>query len=92
MGGAGNMLHAIKTLKANRDLLKRRIDRKKNGFTTSDTVTKVNFKKSTPEDMIVIREKIKIAKAKEQKQNIFFMGVALIIFFLILWNFVPWLF
>ncbi len=87
MSGAGHMLHAIKTLKANRHLLKKRVDQKRDGFAKNETVTKVNFKKSTAADMIAIRKKIKQTKAKELRLNIALMITSLIIFAILVWYF-----
>ncbi|PCE66461.1 hypothetical protein B7P33_03970 [Sediminicola luteus] len=69
MGGEGSMLHAIKSLKYNRDQLRARINRnsKKSNSNSSQHKTKVQFKQSTPEDMIIIREKIRGYKREEFK-------------------------
>lgn len=86
MGGAGHMLHAIKTLKANRDLLKKRTMRKKGDYKRVIDQDKPAFKKATKEEMRAIKIKIKGYKKTELLIN----SIALVLTLAIL-SFVAWL-
>lgn len=86
MGGAGHMLHAIKTLKANRDLLKKRTMRKKGDYKRVIDQDKPVFKKATKEEMLAIKTKIKGYKKTELLIN----SIALVLTLAIL-SFVTWL-
>lgn len=64
MGGEGSMLSAIKTLKANRALLKKRKYRDKKDFITSER-TLLFFKPSTAQDVVRIKTKMLREKRKD---------------------------
>lgn len=64
MGGEGSMLSAIKTLKANRALLKKRKHRDKKDFITSER-TLLNLKESTPKDLARIKRMMLREKRKD---------------------------
>ena len=67
-GGAGHMLHAIKSLKANRALRKKRKRKTKDEVYGKEGITKTTHKlKATPEEMEAIREKIKGYKRQERQ-------------------------
>tara|TARA_R110000868_G_scaffold4211_13_gene26668 strand:+ start:72281 stop:72550 length:270 start_codon:yes stop_codon:yes gene_type:complete len=86
MSGAGHMLYAIKTLKANRNLLKKRALRNKNDFKRKLVGGKLQFKKSTPEQMRAIKTKIKGYKKSDLRLNIILFTTTIIILFLIIWR------
>ncbi|MEL6975895.1 MAG: hypothetical protein AAGL29_10935 [Bacteroidota bacterium] len=64
MGGEGSMLSAIKTLKANRALLKKRKHRAKKDFITAKR-TLLNLKESTPKDVARIKRMMLREKRKD---------------------------
>ncbi|SNY99803.1 hypothetical protein [Flagellimonas pacifica] len=66
MGGAGHMLHTIKSLKANRDLLKKRKRKSKEDVYGVETRTELNLKKSTLKDIMNIRREIAEQKRKNK--------------------------
>lgn len=84
MSGAGHMLHAIKSLNANRKLLKKRTIRHKSDFNRKIDTDKPIFKKSTPEQMRVIRKKIKNYKKKDRHINILVFFLILLLLFLLI--------
>jgi len=71
MGGEGSMMHAIKSLKENRALLKRRKLRSKDDIFGVSSTTKLEFKKTRPEDMAKIRLRIEKEKKKIRRINLF---------------------
>lgn len=71
MGGGGYMLDAVKSFKANRDLLKKRKLKSKGDVYGSEVKTQLNLKKSTPLDMLRIRRKIAQGKQKEKKATFY---------------------
>tara|TARA_R110000796_G_scaffold88850_6_gene192099 strand:+ start:169069 stop:169338 length:270 start_codon:yes stop_codon:yes gene_type:complete len=85
MSGAGHMLYAIKALKANRDLLKKRTLRNKTDFKRKTDGDKPVFKKTTPEQMRAVRAKIKRYKIKELRLNIFLLIISILIVFYLFW-------
>ena len=85
MGGAGHMLHAIKSLKANRDLLKKRTMRKKGDYKRVIDQDKPVFKKATKEQMIAIKNKIKGYKKTELLINIMAIVGTLMVLALVTW-------
>ncbi len=79
-GGAGHMLHAIKSLKANRALLKKRKRKTKADVYGKEGVTKTIHKlKATPEEMEAIRKKIKAYKRHERRIWTITLGIAVLI-------------
>lgn len=66
MGGEGSMMHAIKSLKANRSMLKKRKLASKDDVYGKKNVTKLHFKKSTQRDVARIRKK---CLSKKKKKN-----------------------
>ena len=65
------MLHMVKSFKANRDLLKKRKRKTKaDVYGSSSNIRKIHLKKSTPEAIKAIREKIALQKRKEKRINI----------------------
>ena len=68
MSGAGHMLHAIKSLKLNRDQLKNRRSKNRHSTSSTNTITKVEFKKVSPEELQKIKSEIR-AQAKQSKQK-----------------------
>lgn len=85
MGGEGHMLHAIKSLRANRALLKKRINRKKGDYSGIHGKHKAVFKKTTVADMIAVRKKIKQYKRMEQQRYLLAFGITLAFFYFIYW-------
>ncbi|GLU45064.1 hypothetical protein [Allomuricauda sp. NBRC 101325] len=80
MGGAGGMLHAIKSLKANRELLKKRKLKSKDDIYGKQSVTKLHFKKSTRRDILRIQKKMFIQRQREKRQTALAVVVTLILF------------
>ena len=83
MGGAGHMLHAIKSLKQNRAQLKNHRSKNKKGSDYSSTSTKVEFKQVSAEELEAIKQEIQ-AKAKKSKRRELIIagivGLALLLF------------
>ncbi|KAB7530620.1 hypothetical protein F8C76_03730 [Flagellimonas olearia] len=77
MGGGGYMLDAVKSFKANRDLLKKRKLKSKGDVYGSEVKTQLNLKKSTPLDMLRIRRKI--AQRKRKEKNATFLAIFIMI-------------
>jgi hypothetical protein len=85
MGGEGSMLHAIKTLKQNRALLKKRRSKNANDL-IGDGQTKVEFKTVSPEEMAIIKESIRAEARKKRKKDIILAVVVLVALgILVLW-------
>ena len=59
------MMHAIKSLKENRALLKRRRLKSKEDIYGTGSVTELEFKKATPAEMA----KVKLTIIREKKKN-----------------------
>lgn len=79
MGGAGHMLHAIKTLKQNRAMLKKRRSSRENDLHAySTTETKVNFKKVSPEELQRIKGEIR-RKANKVKRRDFIITIIIVL-------------
>ena len=86
MSGAGNMLHAIKSLNANRKLLKKRTVRNTNDYKrVIDNAEKPEFKKATPELMRNIKIKIKRYKALDRWINFSAALATFLVLFLVYW-------
>ena len=85
MGGAGHMLHAIKTLKANRNLLKKRSLRKKGDYKRIIDEDTPVFKKATKEQMKAIKSKIKGYKKTEIIINIISLILTLTLLAFVTW-------
>ncbi|MEY8779675.1 hypothetical protein AB9K32_04570 [Allomuricauda sp. XS_ASV26] len=58
MGGEGSMMHAIKSMKLNRSMLKKRKLKSKDNIYGTKNVTELYFKKSTQRDIARIRKKM----------------------------------
>ncbi|WP_318308325.1 hypothetical protein [Flagellimonas crocea] len=84
MGGEGSMMHAMKSLRANREMLKKRRLKSRDDVYGKENITKLNFKKSTRRDIVRIRKKMFIQKEKEKKQ-MFYAIIATILFFFMLY-------
>ncbi|BDW93995.1 hypothetical protein [Flagellimonas marinaquae] len=84
MGGEGSMMHAIKSMKLNRSMLKKRKLKSKDDVYGTKNVTELYFKKSTQRDIARIRKKMFIQKEKE-KRHMIYAVIATIIFFFILY-------
>jgi nickel-dependent lactate racemase len=82
MGGEGSMMHAIKSLKANRELLKRRKLKSKDDVYGKKSVTKLHFKKSSRWDVIRVRKQMFIQKEKEKRRTILAVFLTLLVIFL----------
>jgi hypothetical protein len=84
MGGEGSMMHAIKSLKENRALLKRRRLKSKDDVYGKESVTQLQFKKATKKDLLRIRKQMFIQREKEIRRT--WLAVLLtIIAFLVLY-------
>lgn len=80
MGGEGSMMHAIKSLKANRELLKKRKLKSKDDIYGKQSITKLHFKKSTRRDILRVQRKMFIERQKEKRQIAMAVVVTLILF------------
>ncbi|WP_047415226.1 hypothetical protein [Cellulophaga sp. Hel_I_12] len=89
MSGAGHMLYAIKTLKANRELLKKRTLRNKKDYKRKVERKKLIFKTATPEQMIATKRKIKTYKQEEFRITMIALIVTILILFLLFWTMKP---
>jgi len=86
MSGAGHMLHAIKSLKLNRDQLKNRRSKKRNTSSSTDSITKVEFKKVSPEELEKIKAEIRSqAKKSRRKDLILLFGIICILIAIGVW-------
>lgn len=74
MGGEGSMLHAIKSLKQNRALLKKRRSKNANDY-IGDGVTKVEFKKVNAAELKAIKSAIR-AEARKTRNREILLAVA----------------
>nr|WP_299339846.1 hypothetical protein [Allomuricauda sp.] len=81
MGGAGHMLHAIKSLKANRALKKgRKVKRLKDVLDDSTVKTTLEFKEVEPQELERIKTNIRReARKRRRKEIILYMIVSLTI-------------
>ena len=77
------MMHAIKSLKANRNMLKKRKLKSKNDVYGTKSVTELNFKKASRRDIVRIRKKMFIQREKE-KRAMFYAVLATVVLFFIL--------
>ncbi len=78
MAGEGSMLHAIKSLKQNRALLKKRRAKKQEISYGSD-VTMVEFKEVSPEELERVKKKIRTEASQSKRHDILIFIVALIV-------------
>lgn len=86
MGGEGSMLHALKSLKNNRALLKKRKSRSQNELLLDATgKTKVEFKEVEPEELERIKSEI---RKEARKSKIRELIICILVFGIIL----TWLF
>jgi len=83
MGGEGSMMHAIKSLKANRSMLKKRRLKSKDDVYGKKSVTKLHFKKSTPRDLARIRKMMFIQKEKEKRTMFYAIVVTFLLLFIL---------
>ncbi|MFN3137376.1 MAG: hypothetical protein ACE37L_06790 [Allomuricauda sp.] len=83
MGGEGSMMHAIKSLKANRNMLKKRKLKSKSDVYGTKSVTELHFKKASRRDIVRIRKKMFIQREKE-KRAMFYAVLATVVLFFIL--------
>lgn len=83
MGGEGSMMHAIKSLKANRTMLKKRKLRSVDDVYGKKGVTKLHFKKSTPRDIARIRKMMFIQKEKEKRIMFYAIITTILLFFIV---------
>jgi hypothetical protein len=92
MGGEGSMSSANQSLKYNRALLKRQKFKDiRNLYLQSSGKTKLEFKQVSPEELVLIKERIRIQHKKKVKREIIifiFSIVVTIAFF----YFMNWLF
>lgn len=89
MGGEGSMLTAIKTLKANRNLLAKRKSLKEMGLGNSGE-TKLKFKKLTKSQMDIVMDTLKKQHQEDIKMRVLryllaFLCTGLTFFFLWWW-------
>ncbi|MEW2921980.1 hypothetical protein AB1A65_10965 [Muricauda sp. ANG21] len=84
MGGEGSMMHAIKSLKENRSLLKKRKLQSKDDVYGKKNVTKLYLKKSTPRDIARIKKMMFIEREKE-KRRVFYAAIATILIVFVLY-------
>ncbi|MBD0777628.1 hypothetical protein HPE56_07475 [Maribacter sp. ANRC-HE7] len=86
MSGAGHMLHAIKSLKFNRDQLKNRRSKNRHSSSSTDTITKVEFKKVSPEELQKIKSEIRAqAKKSKRKELILSLGIICVLIAIAVW-------
>ena len=80
MGGAGHMLHAIKSLKQNRAQLKGRKKRnQKDLLKDGSGETKVEFKTVDPQELERIKAKIKADANKSKRKEIILVAVIFVL-------------
>lgn len=84
MAGEGHMLHAIKSLKANRALLKKHRSKNKNSL-TSDSVTRVEFKKVSDEQLKLVKKDIREKAKKAQIISMVQFGCILLILSMVIY-------
>jgi len=77
MGGEGSMMHAIKSLKNNRNLLKDRKRKTKLDVYGKPSTTKLVFKKSTQADVLRVREEMKAYNGKLVIKGFIAFGILL---------------
>ncbi len=81
MGGEGSMMHAIKSLKENRSLLKKRKLKSKDDVYGRKSITKLHFKKSTPRDINRIKKMMFIQQEKEKRGMLYAAIVTVLLIF-----------
>ncbi|MAU70712.1 MAG: hypothetical protein CML04_01330 [Pseudozobellia sp.] len=85
MGGEGSMLHAIKSLKANRALLKQKRSKDFKSY-IGDGKTKVQFKKVSEEELAKIKENIRLeARISRNKEILLVIVILLVMGVLLIW-------
>lgn len=84
MGGEGSMMHAIKSLKQNRALMKKRKRRKREDYISTER-TELNLKRSTPQDMEINRKKIAVQKKKNLRATLYAIAVTILLLALFYW-------
>ncbi|WP_136465290.1 hypothetical protein [Flagellimonas onchidii] len=85
MGGGGHILHMVRSFKANRDLLKKRRRKSKEDVYGMEARTELSFKKSTPEDIMVVRKKIAHQKRKNSLAGLMAILIMIIFAFITYW-------
>ncbi|WP_430966361.1 hypothetical protein [Spongiimicrobium sp. 2-473A-2-J] len=95
MGGEGSMAHAIQSLKQNRSLLKksRSFKELRNSYLKWSGDTQLKFKEVSPEEMALIRLKIREQYKKDVRTEIIIYLISIllalgILYFLYWWIFV----
>ncbi|NJB69718.1 hypothetical protein GGR42_000180 [Saonia flava] len=93
MGGEGSMSHAITSLRENRALLRKRRTFKeiREYYANLSGKTRLDFKNVSPEELLIIRNKI-IEKAKKDKKkeiliSIVALGLVSLFIYLVYWWF-----
>ncbi len=90
MGGEGSMAYAIKSLKQNRALLKKRKFKDIKDLLRYETEnTQVNFKKVSPTELFKIKQKIR-KEAKQQKRVLAFIYAISILLSIVFIFFIFW--
>lgn len=84
MGGEGSMISAIKTLKMNRALLKKRkIKNLSDIHSETDTVTELEFKHVAEEELRAIKADIQERADREQRSSLRLLAILVFILLLI---------
>ena len=83
MGGEGSMMHAIKSMKLNRSMLKKRKLKSKDDVYGTKNVTELYFKKSTQRDIARIRKMMFIQKEKEKRIMFYAIITTILLFFIV---------
>ncbi|MDG1570692.1 hypothetical protein OZ410_00055 [Robiginitalea sp. M366] len=87
MGGEGSMLHAIKSMKQNRALLKKRRKGNRSDY-IGDGATPLSFKEVSPEELARIKAGIRSRAARERRREWLLWGVLVVLTTLgLLWLF-----
>ncbi|AKA36242.1 hypothetical protein [Flagellimonas lutaonensis] len=87
MGGGGFALHALKTIRQNRSLLKKkgRSKKTKEEVYGKQNLTQLSLKTSIPKDMAAIRKKIAIQKRKNLRATLWAAVATIFLFVLLFW-------
>ncbi|WP_411029630.1 hypothetical protein [Spongiimicrobium sp. 3-5] len=93
MGGEGSMASAILSLKQNRALLRKRSFKEvRDLYLQGSEKTKIDFKKVSPEELALIKQRIRRQHRKSVKQDIIITLVSIalslgLIYFIFWWSF-----
>lgn len=85
MGGGGHMLHAIKSLQANRALRKKRKRASKESFLGKESTTKLHFKEATPHAMLHVKKLVKNNAKQERISTLAAVITTILILCLLCW-------